>query len=697
MGVDENRGAGQEPGLPSRQVPGQGGPPPPEGARGDTGSAQGGDTGSAQRGDTGSAQRAESIESTESTGRSVPEQRTRRGSGGVSDGWLITRMRGADPSATSEAYDELYRRHAEPVRRYARTCCRDGHTAEDLTNEVFARTLQAVRGGKGPETSVRAYLLTSVRHVAAAWARTRQREQLVDDFAVFAQSAASASATAEEETRDLGADVRAMREAEQTLVVQAFKSLSEYDQMVLWHTAVEGTKPQDVAPLLGKTKGATATAAHRARENLKQAYLQAHVSQALTTGGDCARFADRLGAYTRGGLRMRAERGLARHLEGCPACSRAALEVKDVNQHIRVLVPVALIGWFATAGGAKAFAALLTGGGAAAAASGAGAAAAAGGAGASAAGAGAAGGAAGAAGSGGAGGASGAAGGAASEGLGAPAKVGIGVGVAVAAGAVLAYALTGGDAEQPKEPQAKHPAPPAAQPPAEKPDPKPPAPKPPAPRPPEKKPPEKKPEPKPEPPAKKPAPKPPPTPRPKPPAPKPPPPGKPKPPPEKPAPEPPPPPPPEPAPPAPAEHQLNQLKWDVLDPEAKHKGPTVRAVGSSWMWQRWGLSTGDKRYGHGVTVNASSSVTIDLNRTCTRYEAVAGVDDMTIGPRAVRFSVYGDGARLWRSPVVRAGDTAVPVRVPLDGIRSIRLVVEPHDHEDRIALADWAQSQIACR
>ncbi|NGO73892.1 sigma-70 family RNA polymerase sigma factor, partial [Streptomyces sp. SB3404] len=374
---------------------------------------------------------------------------------------MIDRIRHGDPGDT-EAYDELYRRHAEPVRRYARTCCRDAHTAEDLTNEVFARTLQAVQGGKGPETSVRAYLLTSVRHVAAAWSRTQKREHLVDDFAVFVQSASRASAPAEEETLDLGADVRAMREAEQTLVVQAFKSLSEADQMLLWHTAVEGAKPQEVAPLLGKSTGATATAAHRARENLKQAYLQAHVSQALTAGGNCARFADRLGAYARGGLRMRAERGLQQHLEECPACSQAAVEVKDLNEHIRVLVPVALIGWFATAGGAKAFGALVAGTGSAAAAGG-GAAAAAGGAG------------------GGASAGAGAGAGAASEGLGTPVKVGIGVGLAATAAAALAYALTRGDGASTEEPEARPPAASSPERLPEEPEPEPEPPAPPAP------------------------------------------------------------------------------------------------------------------------------------------------------------------------------------------------------------------------
>ncbi|MBR7675696.1 sigma-70 family RNA polymerase sigma factor [Streptomyces daliensis] len=588
--------------------------------------------------------------------------------GGPSDAELIARMRESDTGA----YDELYRRHAEAVRRYARTCCRDADTADDLTNEVFARTLQAVRGGKGPETSVRAYLLTSVRHVAAAWTRTRKREQLVEDFAVFAQSASAAAAASDADTLDLGADVRAMQEAEQTLVVRAFKSLSEKDQMVLWHTTVEDAKPQDVAPLLGLSDNATAVAAHRARENLKKAYLQAHVSRTLTSpseSGDCARYADRLGAYARGGLRMRAELGLRKHLEHCERCRAAAAEVTHLNEHIRVLVPVALIGWFATAGGAKAFGALLSGTGAAAAAGAGGAAAAAGGAGA-----------------GGSGGGAGGSGGAASEGLGTPAKIGIGAGLAAVAGVALALGLSGNEQPPPK-PEAKASAPAAApsEPPEEPDDPKPapdkpgpepdkpdPKPTPDEPEPQEPKPAPDKPEPEPDKPDPKPTPTPTPTPEPPKPSPK----------------------PPSPAP--PADYQLNSLKWDILNP-GENDEPTVRTGVSSWMWQRWGMRIGGTSYGHGVTVHAPSSVTIDLNRPCTAYDAVAGVDDMMAGLGAVRFSVYGDGARLWRSGVVRGGEKAVPVHVPLSGVKTMRLVVSPHSGFDAVTLADWAQSRISCR
>jgi RNA polymerase sigma factor (sigma-70 family) len=350
----------------------------------------------------------------------------------LSDGELVDLVRGGRDSA----YEELYRRHADSVRRYARSCCRDAHTAEDLTGEVFARTLQAIRGGSGPQSAVRAYLLTTVRRVAATWGSTARREQLVEDFAVFAVSAAGSSAA--DETEELGADVQAMHAAERSLAIKAFRTLPERWQTVLWHTAVEDESPSSVAPLLGLTPNATAVLAHRAREGLRQAYLQAHVSSSLTAEGECARYADRLGAHARGGLRLRADRELNRHLKDCARCSAASVELADLNSALKGLLPVAYIGWFAAAYAAKT-AGIIAGGAAAAGAAG-GAAAAATGSGASA----------------------GAAGGgaAAGEGLGAPAKAGLVAGVVVAAAATaLAFALTGGDAKpKPAAPRAQPPA-----------------------------------------------------------------------------------------------------------------------------------------------------------------------------------------------------------------------------------------------
>ncbi|MCX4519378.1 sigma-70 family RNA polymerase sigma factor [Streptomyces anulatus] len=585
----------------------------------------------------------------------VPQQRAGRSGApdlGLSDARLIEDMRAGD----DRAYEELFRRHSGAVLRYARSCCRDAHTADDLAAEVFARTLQAVRGGKGPTEAVRAYLMTAVRHVAAAWTKSAKREHLVDDFAVFAAQAARSSELSDDDTLDLGADVLAMHEAEQTMAMQAFRSLPERWQAVLWHTTVEEESPSEIAPLFGLTANATAVLASRAREGLKQAYLQAHVSQALTTGGDCAQYADRLGAHARGGLRTRAERGLRKHLDACAKCRVAAGELDHVNAGIPALLPVAVIGWFAAGYSLKA-AGIVAGG--AAGAAGAGAAAA-------------------ATGSGSAGGAAGGA--AASEGLGAPAKAGIAAAVVVAAAAGLVWALVGDDQPKPEpRPVAKPPVvapavPTPPPPPSPKPSPKPPAaPAPPAPPAPSE------PAPKPTP---SPTPSPEPPPKPAPPAPSPP------------SPRPTPPPKPTPPPPAPEVYQVSELAYSVFGDKSE---PEVVMGQSSWLWQRSNVSIASTRYAHGVTVHARSSVTIQLNRPCTSYQAMVGVDDLTMGLGAVRFSVFdGDGALLWRSPVMEGGDPAVPVSVSIAGQSSIRLVVEPETPFGGVALADWAESRISC-
>lgn len=656
---DETLGAGgtkETGGLPSAQVPSQGGPLGSSAGSAGSGAAAAPEPSVPQQREGGApaAFAGEDTEGVLPPPLDLPP----------SDADLVQLMRGGDDSA----YEELFRRHSEAVRRYARTCCRDAHTADDLTAEVFARTLQAVRGGAGPEQAVRAYLLTTVRRVAANWTKTQKREHLVEDFAVFAAEAARSSEVSDQDTLDLGADVLAMHEAEQSLAMQAFRSLPERWQAVLWHTTVEEESPSEVAPLFGLTANATAVLASRAREGLKQAYLQAHVSQSLTAGGDCARYADRLGAFARGGLRMRAERGLRKHLDECAKCRLAAGELAHVNAGIPALLPIAVIGWFAAGYSLKA-AGVVAGG---------------------AAGVGAAGAAAAATGSGAATGSAGASSAAAAEGLGIPAKAGIAAVAAVAATAGLVWALTGAEPEPAARPavtprvvapvEPAPPAPVAAPKPTPKPTPPPvqaPPPPPPKPTPKPTPTPSKTPQ---APQTAKPSPRPTPSPTPKPtPTPTPP---------KASA---------KPSPPLapPTVYQLNRLEYGVFGDGTK---PEVNLGESSWMWQRSRLSLNGTRYAHGVSVHAPSSLLIDLNRQCTGYDAVVGIDDITLplGVGGVRFAVYGDGERLWRSDVIRPGDAPVPVHVGISGRRQIRLVVEEHTPFGRAAVADWAQSQFTC-
>ncbi|MDX3214803.1 NPCBM/NEW2 domain-containing protein [Streptomyces sp. ME02-6991-2B] len=123
--------------------------------------------------------------------------------------------------------------------------------------------------------------------------------------------------------------------------------------------------------------------------------------------------------------------------------------------------------------------------------------------------------------------------------------------------------------------------------------------------------------------------------------------------------------------------------------------PTIRL--GDWFWRRWGLEIGGTRHFDGVTVGAPSTLTVDLNRSCTAFDVVVGIDDLAPGFGAARFSVYGDhGRRLWRSEVLRGGDPGVSVRVPIAGNNTIRLQVEPMRRFHAVNVADWAVSRISC-
>ncbi|MBW1599968.1 NPCBM/NEW2 domain-containing protein, partial [Streptomyces sp. JJ38] len=248
---------------------------------------------------------------------------------------------------------------------------------------------------------------------------------------------------------------------------------------------------------------------------------------------------------------------------------------------------------------------------------------------------------------------------------------------ATAAATALVLALSGSPRhEAPPPPQAAPSAVPSAPAPAPEPEPEPEPVPPPAPAPEPVSAPSPPPSPEPEP-----SPPPSPSPQPKPPAPKPPPPS------PTPTPTPPPPPPP------PVGYPVADIPFDVVD---DGEGPAIRVLESSPVWQRSGVRIAGQEYAHGITVPSPSSVFIDLGRACASYEALAGVDDLTMGIGAVTFSVFGDGRELWRSGAVEGGEPPERVSVPLDGVETLRLDVEPASPYGWVAQADWAQSVIRC-
>jgi RNA polymerase sigma factor (sigma-70 family) len=248
-----------------------------------------------------------------------------------SDSELIAASRAGDTAA----YAMLYQRHSASAHALAKSLLRGHVEADDVAAEAFARVLAQLRRGAGPDDAFRAYLLTTVRRLAFDRFAAEQRQVSSPDLAEF----------------DPGEPFTdpAVAELERHLITRAYHSLPQRWRAVLWHTAVEGAKPADIAHLLGVTPNGAAALAYRAREGLRRAYLQMHLS--VIPRQECRPVAGKLGAYVRGGLARRESAEVAEHLRGCSDCRAAFAELHDLNDALRGVFGPLFVGALAARGG----------------------------------------------------------------------------------------------------------------------------------------------------------------------------------------------------------------------------------------------------------------------------------------------------------------------------------------------------------
>ncbi|HWD06511.1 MAG TPA: sigma-70 family RNA polymerase sigma factor [Amycolatopsis sp.] len=267
---------------------------------------------------------------------------------GKSDAELITDVRAGNIAS----YGPLYERHSGAAHNLARQLARSSSEADDLVSEAFSKVLDTLRAGKGPDTAFRAYLLTALRHTAYDKTRRDRRVDLNEDMSDVGGAVGEALTVPFSDTAVAG--------LERTLAAKAFARLPERWQAVLWHTEVEQQSPAEVAPLLGLTANGVSALAYRAREGLRQAYLQVHLQE--NAAERCRATAERLGAWTRDGLSNRERAQVENHLDECDGCRALAAELADVNGGLRAIIaPIVLggaaLGYLSTVGAAKASAA----------------------------------------------------------------------------------------------------------------------------------------------------------------------------------------------------------------------------------------------------------------------------------------------------------------------------------------------------
>jgi RNA polymerase sigma factor (sigma-70 family) len=235
---------------------------------------------------------------------------------------LIANARSGDQGAFAELWRRHYRSGARVARQFTSSI-----DADDLVSEAYTRIYQRVLAGGGPSGAFRPYLYTTIRNLASTWG-AKSRDVQVDDIADY------------EDPSTIDDPVAVA--LDRTLTARAFRSLPERWQSVLWYTEVEGMDPHEVAPILGMSANGVAALSYRAREGLRKAWLQAHVSEPGVSEA-CKWTIARLGDNARHSLTAREQEKLSDHLKTCAKCGIVSEEVDEVGSHLAmVLLPIML-------------------------------------------------------------------------------------------------------------------------------------------------------------------------------------------------------------------------------------------------------------------------------------------------------------------------------------------------------------------
>ena len=121
---------------------------------------------------------------------------------------------------------------------------------------------------------------------------------------------------------------------------------------------------------------------------------------------------------------------------------------------------------------------------------------------------------------------------------------------------------------------------------------------------------------------------------------------------------------------------------------------TDKAVGGT------ALSIGGHAFARGIGTHAASELVYELDGAWSNFSAQVGVDDNLKNhpeaPKAsVVFQVFVDGAKRFDSGIMRMGNAAKAVDVPVVGAQELRLVVTDAGDGMSCDHADWAEAEVS--
>jgi RNA polymerase sigma factor (sigma-70 family) len=232
--------------------------------------------------------------------------------GSWSDALLVSAVRRGDLAA----FAGLYRRHLAVAGYVARAECDTGNDPDDVVAEAFGSVFGSLAKGGGPRESFQAYLTTTVRRIA------HRRNIQGRRRATLGYGSAMDSLVLSEDST--------IKAFESTTLMRAFHSLPVRWQAVLWCVEVEGLKPAATARVMELSPNGVSSLLIRAREGLRQAYLQQHVK--VSPDDPCIDFSRHLGKFVRNAVRRAARQRLDHHVAVCRRCHEALQDLKEIHE-----------------------------------------------------------------------------------------------------------------------------------------------------------------------------------------------------------------------------------------------------------------------------------------------------------------------------------------------------------------------------
>ncbi|WP_367322148.1 sigma-70 family RNA polymerase sigma factor [Streptomyces sp. HUAS ZL42] len=244
----------------------------------------------------------------------------------------------ASASTTAE-YARIYEEQQPRLVAFARSLTRNSWAAEDLVAEAHFRVWRRLSAGHEID-NVPAYLMTTVRHLAAA-AGTAVRETPQDP---------QDPQTAERTEDAVRGDDPAEQVSSVDLLVRVLGQLPDRWVKALWLAEAEGQPLAAIGPQIGIKQGATAVLLHRAREGMRQAFLREQLG--APDDPACEVHWVRMPAYVRGSATARQSERLLGHVDACEDCRGRLAVLMRTNDRLPALVGPALL-VFALGGAGK--------------------------------------------------------------------------------------------------------------------------------------------------------------------------------------------------------------------------------------------------------------------------------------------------------------------------------------------------------